>query len=95
MDETTEGVRFSVQVQPRARRSEIAGLHGDTVKVRLQSPPVDGAANDELVALLAESLGVPRREVLILVGATSRLKRVEVRGVTAQLVQERLGLSDG
>ena len=68
-------------------------MHGSAVKVRLQAPPVDGAANDALISLLAESLGVPRREVSILAGATSRLKRVEVRGLTARLARERLGLS--
>ena len=93
IDETGNGVRFSVHVQPRAARSGIAGMHGSAVKVRLQAPPVDGAANDALISLLAESLGVPRREVSILAGATSRLKRVEVRGLTARLARERLGLS--
>ena len=93
IDETGNGVRFSVHVQPRAARSGIAGMHGRAVKVRLQAPPVDGAANEALIALLAESLGVARREVFILAGATSRLKRVEVRGLTARLTRERLGLS--
>ena len=91
-DETPDGVRFSVRVLPRARRNEIAGILGDVVKVRLQAPPVDGAANEALVSLLAESLGVPRREVRILGGASSRLKRIEVRGVTAQLARQRLKL---
>ncbi len=93
IDETGNGVRFSVHVQPRAARSGIAGMHGSAVKVRLQAPPVDGAANEALIALLAESLGVPRREVLILAGATSRLKRVEVRGLTAHLARQRLALA--
>ncbi len=93
IDETGNGVRFSVHVQPRAARSGIAGMHGSAVKVRLQAPPVDGAANEALIALLAESLGVPRREVLILAGATSRLKRVEVRGLSAHLARQRLALA--
>ena len=93
IDETGNGVRFSVHVQPRAARSGIAGIHGSAVKVRLQAPPVDGAANEALIALLAESLGVPRREVLILAGATSRLKRVEVRGLSAHLARQRLALA--
>lgn len=93
IDETGNGVRFSVHVQPRAARSGIAGVHGSAVKVRLQAPPVDGAANEALIALLAGSLGVPRREVLILAGATSRTKRVEVRGLTAHLARERLALA--
>jgi len=60
-------------VQPRASRSEIIGQHGAALKVRLQAPPVDGAANEALVRLLADSLGVPQRSVRVVAGATSRL----------------------
>jgi uncharacterized protein (TIGR00251 family) len=74
-------IRFSVRVQPRASRSEIVGLHGDALKVRLSAPPVDGAANAALVELLAAALGVPRRSVRVVSGATSRGKIVEVDGV--------------
>lgn len=76
------GIRFAVQVQPRASRSEIVGLLGRALKVRLQAPPVDGAANEALVAFLAESLGVKARDVRLVAGATSRAKVVEVLGVT-------------
>ena len=62
-------VRVSVHVQPRATRSEIVGLHGEALKVRLQAPPVDGAANEALVTLLAERLGVARRSVRVVAGA--------------------------
>ena len=82
IDDRGGSVRFSVRVQPRAARSEIVGLHGDALKVRLSAPPVDGAANVALVELLAEALGVPRRCVRIVSGATSRGKVVEVGGVT-------------
>jgi uncharacterized protein (TIGR00251 family) len=53
-------------------------MHGAALKVRLQAPPVEGAANDALVALLAERLGVPRRAVRVVAGATSRAKTVEI-----------------
>ena len=76
-------VRFTVRVQPRASRSEVAGLHGDALKVRLAAPPVDGAANEALVRLLAELLDVPRRAVRIEGGHASRSKLVEVEGVGA------------
>ena len=79
-------IRFAVHVQPRASRSEIAGVHGAAMKVRLAAPPVDGAANDALVALLAERLGVGRRAVRIVSGASSRAKTVEVEGSTAAAV---------
>ena len=80
------GVRFAVRVQPRASRSEIVGVHGDAMKVRLSAPPVDGAANAALVELIAEVLGVGRRAVRIVSGESSRSKVVEVEGVTAAAV---------
>jgi conserved hypothetical protein TIGR00251 len=85
--ERAGAVRFPVRVQPRAARSGVAGLHGEALRVRLSAPPVDGAANEELVELLAERLGVPRRDVSIVGGAASRSKLVEVRGVSAELVR--------
>lgn len=73
---------LDLHVQPGAKRTEVAGTHGDRVKVRLAAPPVDGAANDELVRFVAEAFGVARRDVSIVHGATSRQKRVRVRGAT-------------
>ncbi len=81
------GVRFAVRVQPRSSRSEVSGLHGEALKVRLTAAPVDGAANEALVALLAEVLDVPRRAIRIVSGATSRTKLVEVDGVTPAVVE--------
>jgi len=75
--------RLTLHVQPRARRTEVAGLHGDAIRVRLAAPPVDGAANDELVRFLAERFGVARRAVRIVAGATARRKVVEIDGVAA------------
>ncbi|HXV15458.1 MAG TPA: DUF167 domain-containing protein [Gemmatimonadaceae bacterium] len=86
------GVRFGVHVQSRASRTELAGVHGAALKVRLHAPPVDGAANDELVKFLAKSLGVARRAVRIVAGQTSRSKVVEIEGVSAASVQ---ALADG
>lgn len=74
-------VRFAVRVQPRASSSEVAGVFGGALKVRLQAPPVEGAANEALVDLLAAELGVHRRQVRIVAGASSRGKVVEVEGV--------------
>jgi uncharacterized protein len=83
-----KGYRFHVHVQPRASKNEIVGKHGDALKVRLTAPPVDSAANDALIALLAEALGVARRDVQIVAGATSRTKLVEVAGVSSELVEQ-------
>lgn len=68
-----------IHVQPGARRTEVAGLHGDALKVRVAAPAVEDRANEALVAFIAQRLGVARREVSIAAGSRSREKRVEVR----------------
>jgi len=65
-------------------------MHGDAVKVRLAAPPVDGAANEELIRFVAERLGVPRSTVRIAAGAASRRKVVEVDGASAETVRTAL-----
>ena len=88
---TREGaVRFEVQARPRARTSRVAAVRGGALVVQLAAPPVDGKANDELVATLAEALGVPRRDVVFVRGETSRVKVVEIFGLGAIEVQSRL-----
>jgi uncharacterized protein (TIGR00251 family) len=69
-----------IHVQPGARRTEVAGLHGEALKVRVAAAAVEDRANEALVAFIAERLGVARRDVSIASGARSREKRVEVRG---------------
>ena len=81
------GVKFGVHVQPRASRTEIAGIHGSALKVRLHSPPVDGAANQALVEFLSARLGVSKRAVSIVAGHSSRAKIVQVEGVSAASIQ--------
>ena len=73
-------VVLSLHVQPQARRTEVAGPHGDSLKIRLAAPPLDNRANEELVAFVAGRFGVARRDVTLLSGAKSREKRLEVRG---------------
>jgi hypothetical protein len=84
---------LAVRVIPRARRTEIAGRRGEAVLVRLAAPPVDGAANEALLAFLADRLGVPRRRLALLRGAASRDKVVEVDGMAAPEVLRRLGVA--
>ena len=79
-------VQFTVRVQPRSSRTGVEGVHGDALKVRVNAPPVDGAANEAVVEVLAEALGVPRRAVRIVSGDSSRTKVVEVEGVDAAAV---------
>lgn len=88
VSESNGRVRFAVRVQPRASRTEIAGTHGDALKVRLSAPPVDGAANEALVNFLAEIFAVGRRDVRILAGESSRSKIVEIDGITGRAVHD-------
>ena len=81
---------LNVRVIPRAKRSAIAGLRGEAWLVRLQAPPVEGAANEELIAVLAKTLGVPRRDVTIVSGERSREKRVRIAGLDATAAQALL-----
>ena len=89
------GIRLRVRIQPRASRTEVAGLHGDTLRIRLAAPPVDGAANGELVRFLAHLLGVPGRAVEITAGHTGRHKTVRVSGVDRVAAAAALGLPAG
>jgi uncharacterized protein (TIGR00251 family) len=85
--ERGDGVRFAVHVHPRAPRSAVDGVREGALRVRLAAPPVDGAANEELVRLLAAVLGVARKDVCIARGTTSRSKLVDVRGVGVEAVR--------
>lgn len=76
-----------VHVQPRASRSEVVGTHGTALKVRVQSPPIHGAANDAVIDLLSAQLGVSRRAVRIVAGAASRAKTVDIEGTTEAAVR--------
>lgn len=84
------GVRFAIHVQPRARRPGVDGTHGAALRVRVGAAPVDGAANEAVVAVLAETLGVPKRHVTIISGHSARAKVVEVSGLT---VADVLGIA--
>ena len=84
---TATGVRVSVRVQPRASTNEIAGIHGDALRIRLTSPPVEGAANEALVEFLAGTFGIARRDITIVAGSSSRSKVVELRGITEDRVR--------
>jgi uncharacterized protein (TIGR00251 family) len=82
-------------VQPGARRTGIVGRHGGAVKVAVQAPADQGKANEAVLRLVAESLGVGRADVELVAGGTSRTKRVAVRGADATEVRRRLGNAPG
>jgi uncharacterized protein len=82
-------MRLNVRVIPRSSKNALEWQQG-TLKARLTAPPVDGAANEALIAVLAERLGLPKRDVSIVHGAASRLKTVEIVGMTPEAVEQKL-----
>jgi len=88
-----DGVTIHVHAQPGAKRTEVAGLYGDCIKVRLASPPVDGKANECLIEFLARRLGVKRSQVTIIRGMSSRRKHVFVAaaGLRPEMLLEKDG----
>jgi uncharacterized protein (TIGR00251 family) len=86
VQEREGAVTFSVRVQPRASKDEIAGEMAGALKVRLRTPAVEGRANEALVEFLAQLLITPKSAVRILSGERSRTKRLEIRGVTRQQI---------
>ncbi len=71
---TDEGWLLALHVQPGAKRTEVAGLHGESLKIRLAAPPVQGRANEALIEFVAHALQVPKRSVTLVKGQTSRRK---------------------
>jgi uncharacterized protein len=84
------GVQFAVRVIPRAGRSVVAGVRDGALLVRLAAPPVDGAANEALVAFIADLLDRPKRDVNMVAGQKSRDKRIRVSGLTARALDAKL-----
>ena len=87
------GTSFEVRVAPRASREAVLGVHDGALKVSLTAPPVEGAANEALVRMLAKTLGVPRRAVRVLHGEHARRKTVRVESLGAQAVRAALALA--
>jgi uncharacterized protein len=72
------GWLLAIHTQPGARKNEVAGIHGDALKIRVAAPPVEGRANAALAAFIAKALGVPRKSVTVVKGESSRRKTVLV-----------------
>jgi len=87
---TDGAVRFAVRVHPRSARACVDGEHGDAVRVRVHAARVDGGANADVIAVLADALEVPKRDVRIVSGDTARQKLLEVVGLSAEIVRARL-----
>ncbi|MGQ0541622.1 MAG: DUF167 domain-containing protein [Blastocatellia bacterium] len=89
--EKENSITFTISVVPRASKSEIIGETGGIIRVKISAPPVDGAANAEVVKLFAKVFGVSKSSVEIVSGKTSRTKRIRITGVTALQMQSVLG----
>ena len=81
-----------VHVQPRARQTEIVGWHGNAIKIRVAAPPVEGAANEELLRFLAERLALPAASVRLAAGRSGRRKRVQILGLDQATAMGRLAV---
>ncbi|HSH11730.1 MAG TPA: DUF167 domain-containing protein [Ilumatobacter sp.] len=82
--------RLEIRVQPGASRNGFAGWYGDIAKLRVSAAPVDGAANDAVVEVLAELLGVRPRQIALVSGLSSRTKVLEIDQITAEELRDRL-----
>ncbi len=78
LSKTKEGYRIAVQVSPNARKSEIASIDGEVLRIRLQAQPVDGKANEALIQFLAKKLRIPRKQISITHGLANKRKLLEI-----------------
>lgn len=85
-------ITLTLHIQPGAKKTEFAGLHGDALKIRLAAPPVDGKANEALVRFLADVLDLPKSAVILKSGQTSRRKVLEVTGSDAARISALSGI---
>jgi uncharacterized protein (TIGR00251 family) len=88
--DTKGGAVLTVHVQPKAVRTACVGPHGEALKIRIAAPPIEGAANRELIRFLADELSLPTAAVHIESGASGRLKQVRLKGMSAVHVMARL-----
>ena len=86
-----DGIILRVHLQPRAKKNEIVGIHGDSIKIRLKAPPVDGKANEEARRFLAKVLGIKRQQVILRAGTTSRSKSFLIKDVDINTIENKLG----
>jgi uncharacterized protein (TIGR00251 family) len=88
--EHEEAVIINVRVIPRASKSEIVGIHDGALKIRISAPPVDGAANVEIIRFLAKTFGVSKSNVFILSGETSKNKRIKIENLSKSSFEEKI-----
>ena len=84
------GIQFAAAIQPRASRNEIIGIHNNCLKIKLTSPPVDGAANQACIQFLAKAFGISPSRVVIVKGETSRNKTIQFEGIDPETFMNTL-----
>jgi hypothetical protein len=90
VQDLADGCTLAVRVHPGARKKGVTGIHADAVKIALTSPPVDGKANEALIAFLADTLRLPKARIAIVAGVTSRAKMLRITGRSAAEVAAAL-----
>ena len=90
LTESAGGISFSIRATPRAKRNQVTGIVNGALKVSVTAPPEDGRANEAVIEVLADWLGIKRRQIEILSGASNRNKVVRVSGVTREVILNRL-----
>lgn len=83
---------INIHLQPRASKNEIVGIHGDSLKVRLTSPPVEGAANSHVIEFFAKRLGIQKSNITIVSGEKSRHKTLKIEGITGSKASSIIGI---
>ena len=92
IEDCPEGCRIFFYARPRASRTKIAGLHGGRVKIQISAPPVDGAANEEVIAFLSKKLGLRKSDIELAAGDSGKRKTIIAHGINAAQAKEMLGL---
>lgn len=90
--ETSEGLRLQVMVIPRSSRNQIVGESGGALKIKITAPPVEGEANQALVAFLSARLKISKGRVILSKGEASRYKTIDIKGINRDQLIEKLGL---
>lgn len=85
-----DGIQFSAAIQPGASRNQILGIHNHSLKIKLTSPPVDGAANQSCIKFLAKTLGISPSRIAIVKGETSKNKIIQIEGIDSQTFMNTL-----
>lgn len=88
--ELSEGLLISIYVQPRASKTEIIGIHQNSLKIKLTSPPVEGAANSLLIKFISKELGIAKSKIVLTSGDKSRNKKLVIKGCSKEEVIQKL-----